>query len=170
MSHVTSWEPGPFRGPTSGVSSIFFCVSSTVLHEDLPKEGYNQHGAFKCLCLAIQVERWILSLQSPRCSSVISSDVCIWSLEPRSFSCGTPPSGPREPEKGPAWNRMMHRWWEGPRRPGLVPSAPPQAWRMDPERLSYKGVRFQHYAVVLEHQIEKILPFQPSSLFPIQGI
>lgn len=172
MSHMTSWEPGPFRGPTNGVSSIFLCVSSTVLNEDLPEEGYNQPGAGCNLHVCVQPFK--LSDESFLCSP---ADGALWyhqmsafQVLSQRFCCCAPPSGPREPEKGPAWNRMMHGWWEGPRRPGLVPSTLRQAWCWDPERLSHQVVRFQHYAVVLERQIEKILPFQPSSLSPFRAL
>ena len=80
--------------------------------------------------------------------------------------CCAPPSGPREPEKGLVWSRLMDWQWEASEGklqglrsfPRLKFSLAPGIC-MEREVLPAKWVEFQLYVCVLEHQMEKISPF-----------
>lgn len=90
-------------------------------------------------------------------------------------TCCAPPSGPREPEKGLGWSRVMG--WQREASDGKLRAwVLSSAWHLHLEGvLPAKWVEFQLYACVLEHQMEKIFPFlsltnpAPTTLLPFRA-
>lgn len=169
FSSCTTWLPDsqgisevPRAGSLPGIFFLFFYFFGGIPHRNKWRNSrrcYNGHSTIKCLCLAIKVHVTNLPVQSWYVWGT-STLLHFQSSATVLLHSSKEPQGTRQrPRMKQADAQMMG----GPEKASSSACCFPQASHL--QRLAYRVVPFQHYAVVLDHQIEKFVPFQPPPPF-----